>query len=65
MAVEVKVIRHTNPNNDAEGTDNAGNDNYAKLVDAAIGSTATGNCKIASAWDPVSNSIVTTILIFS
>ena len=65
MAVEVKVVRHSNPNSDAEGTDAAGYDNYAKLVDAAIGSTATADCKIASAWDPISNSIVTTILIFS
>ena len=65
MAVTVHVIRHTNPNNDAEGTDAAGYDNYAKLVDAAVGSTTAALTEIASAWDPVTNSIVTTVLIFS
>jgi hypothetical protein len=61
MAVEVKVIRHTNPNGDAETVDGS----YAKAVDDAIGGAATGNVKIASAWDPDSSSVVTTILIFS
>ena len=61
MAVAVKVIRHTNPNDDAETIDGS----YAKAVDDAIGGAAKDEVQIASAWDPDSSSLVTTILIFS
>ena len=61
MAVAVKVIRHSNPNDDAETVDGS----YAKAVDDAIGGAATANVKISSAWDPNSSSVVTTILVFS
>ena len=60
MAVVVKVIRHNNPINDTVGTSE-----YAAAVDAAIDSTTVTNTKIASAWDPETGSIVTTICIFS
>jgi len=61
MAVVVKVIRDDNPKNDTVGTST-----YAAAVDAAIGgSTTSANTQIASAWDPITGSIVTTILIFS
>ena len=61
MAVVVKVIRNDNPTNDTDGTST-----YAAAVDAAIGgSTTPANTKIASAWDPETGGIVTTICIFS
>ena len=60
MAVLVKVIRHNNPTNDTDGSSA-----YATAVDAAIGSTTVANTEIASAWDPETGSIVTTICIFS
>ena len=60
MAVVVKVIRHNNPTNDTDG-----DSVYAAAVDAAIGgSTTSANTQIASAWDPETGSIVTTICIF-
>ena len=59
MAVVVKVIRNDNPAHDTAGTST-----YAAAVDAAIGSTAGALTKVASAWDPETGSIVTTICIF-
>jgi len=61
MAVVVKVIRDDNPKHDTAGTST-----YAAAVDAAIGgSTTSANTQIASAWDPETGGIVTTICIFS
>ena len=59
MAVVVKVIRNDNPTNDTAGTST-----YAAAVDAAIGSTAGALTKVASAWDPETGGIITTICIF-
>ena len=59
MAVVVKVIRNDNPVNDTAGTST-----YAAAVDAAIGSTAGALTKVASAWDPETGGIITTICIF-
>ena len=58
-SVVVKVIRHNNPTNDTDG-----DSVYAAAVDAAIGSTAGALTKVASAWDPETGSVVTTICIF-
>ena len=59
MAVVVKVIRDDNPKHDTAGTST-----YAAAVDAAIGSTAGALTKVASAWDPETGGIITTICIF-
>ena len=58
-SVVVKVIRNDNPVNDTAGTSA-----YAVAVDAAIGSTAGALTKVASAWDPETGGIITTICIF-
>ena len=58
-SVVVKVIRNDNPVNDTAGTST-----YAAAVDAAIGSTAGALTKVASAWDPETGGVVTTICIF-
>ena len=59
MAVVVKVIRNDNPAHDTVGTSA-----YAAAVDSAIGSTAGALTKVASAWDPETGGIITTICIF-
>ena len=59
MAVVVKVIRNDNPAHDTAGTSA-----YAAAVDAAIDSTAAALTKVASAWDPETGGVVTTICIF-
>ena len=53
----VTVIRHRNPNEDADSVSNS----YAKAVKDAIASATTGNIQISSAWDAASGSIITTI----
>ena len=59
----VTVVRHINPNGDADSVA----DSYAKAVKDAI--EASGGDKtevsIASAWDAATGSIVTTILDFT
>ena len=60
MAVTVKIIRNQNPEHDTAGTST-----YAAAVDAAIGGTTAANTEIASAWDPETGGIITTICIFS
>ena len=60
MAVEVKVIRSSNPVNDTAGTSD-----YAVAVDTAIGSTTAANTKVSTAWDEATGSLVTTICLFS
>jgi len=57
----VTVIRHRNPNEDADSVSNS----YAKAVKDAIASATTGNIQISSAWDAASGSIITTILDFT
>ena len=60
MAVLVKVIRHNNPINDTDGSSA-----YAAAIDTIVGSAAKDEVQIASAWDPSTGAIVTTILLFS
>ena len=52
----VKVIRSNNPVHDTAGTSD-----YAAAVDAALGSADGANVSVASAWDPETGGIVTTV----
>ena len=61
MAVSVHVVRHNKPE---DGVDTVA-DSYAAAIDAIVGSADKTEVQIASAWDPVTGSIVTTILLFS
>ena len=61
MAVAVHVVRHNKPEN---GVDTVV-DSYAAAIDAIVGSADKTEVQIASALDPVTGSIVTTILLFS
>jgi hypothetical protein len=54
----VKVIRSDNPTHDTAGTSA-----YAVAVDTALGSSAGANVAVASAWDPETGGIVTTVCI--
>ena len=54
----VKVIRHNNPTNDTDGSSE-----YATAVDSALGSAAGALTQVASAWDPETGSVVTTICV--
>ena len=61
MAVSVHVVRHNKPE---DGVDTV-TDSYAAAIDAIVGSAAKDEVQIASAWDPSTGAIVTTILLFS
>ena len=61
MAVAVHVVRHNKPEGDADTVEGS----YAKAIDDIIGSAAKDEVQIASAWDPDTGSVVTTILLFS
>ena len=54
----VKVIRSDNPTHDTVGTSA-----YAVAVDTALASAAGAEVAIASAWDPETGGIVTTVCI--
>ena len=59
MAATVKVVRYNAPTSD----DSTAADTYAKAVSDAVGATSGDVTSITSAWDPIGNSIVTTIVI--
>ena len=61
MAVAVHVVRHNKPEGDADTVDGS----YAKAIDDIITAADKTEVQIASAWDPVTGSVVTTILLFS
>ena len=61
MAVVVHVVRHNKPEGDADSVVGS----YAKAIDDIIGSAAKDEVQIASAWDPSTGGIITTILLFS
>ena len=61
MSVVVHVVRHNKPEEDADSVVGS----YAKEIDAIIGSADKSEVQIASAWDPDTGAIVTTILLFS
>ncbi len=60
MAWTVKVIRNDNPKHDTAGTST-----YAAAVDSAIGDVAKDRVVMASAWDPETGGVVTTIAVHS
>ena len=59
MAATVKVVRFNAPTSD----DSSSADTYAKAVSDAVGDTAGDVTSVASVWDPISNAIITTIII--
>jgi len=59
MAATVKVVKHVSPSTD--DSSNAGT--YAKAVSDAVGTSTGAVTSVASAWDPTSSSVITTIVI--
>ena len=59
MAATVKVVRYNAPTDDNSSTA----DTYAKAVSDAVATSTGAVTSVASAWDPISNSIITTIVI--
>ena len=57
MAWTVHVVRHDNANTDADSVSGS----YAKEVKDKLASTDKAKVQIASAWDPDTGGIVTTI----